>query len=364
MQSHDRTNMHRAILSRCHSATYPCTQSCSQLLDHPTVQSVMHPEEPLRCKLGLTPWQVFVLSHVSRIPEDEIVSYGSIATELGARMGCEITAGAVRGTLMRLKVKRHVQCQRARQGVLQGIRITITERRCPFFKASSERFLEQAHPPMHSAAHTAMRAPVESARQSGSSRKKDEKEDSILLSYQTDEGLAAVTQDTLQIHFPRLSLEGFMADSLRQVISENQKGGRSCANIWEGLEHAEWQLENGGIHDKEGKPVSSVAGYVFKALAKNGFYARPVGYVSRQEQYMQERAAWLKQAEETREQLLNQEFKHWRERLTLQDEQELLGPGLQIEGRGKEGKLKMIFQETVWRNEIAPRIEDVGPAVS
>ena len=52
----------------------------------------------------------------------------------------------------------------------------------------------------------------------------------------------------------------------------------------QGLTHAEWELEHGAMRDKSGAPVASPVDWIFTSLSKNGYYRRPAGYVSPQEQ--------------------------------------------------------------------------------
>jgi hypothetical protein len=54
--------------------------------------------------------------------------------------------------------------------------------------------------------------------------------------------------------------------------------------ITQGLTHAEWEFTAGKMRDKSGKPVTSPVNWVFAILAKQGYYPRPQGYISPQEQ--------------------------------------------------------------------------------
>ena len=63
-----------------------------------------------------------------------------------------------------------------------------------------------------------------------------------------------------------------------------EQKGLPLSNIPHGLDHAEWELEHGLMQDKDGKIVSLPTNWVFQILAKQGYYPRPVGYVSPHEQ--------------------------------------------------------------------------------
>ena len=50
------------------------------------------------------------------------------------------------------------------------------------------------------------------------------------------------------------------------------------------LDHAEWELENGKMVDREGQSVADPCSWVFRSLARTGYYRKPKGYVSPEEQ--------------------------------------------------------------------------------
>ena len=54
--------------------------------------------------------------------------------------------------------------------------------------------------------------------------------------------------------------------------------------IIQGLTYAEWELAAGKMYDASGKPVSKPVPWVFTILGRQGYYNRPEGYISPEEQ--------------------------------------------------------------------------------
>ena len=84
--------------------------------------------------------------------------------------------------------------------------------------------------------------------------------------------------------WPHLVRAGFGADQMEQIVDNLDQLGKPTDRIVAGLDHAEWELENGKMLDKAGQPVADPCSWVFTALARTGYYRRPKGYISPEEQ--------------------------------------------------------------------------------
>ncbi len=338
--------------------THACSQTCSHLLKHPAVRTLGHSAPRLCCRLGLTPWQVVVLYYLASLSAKRVISYGEIAHRLQAWTGEETTAGSVRAVIARLENKGHLRHVRKRQGMLQGIIVQVVEVECPIFISAKGQFAPERGPCAQSLAHSpeqsAMLSVVQSPMRSASSRDEEIEDFNPSSFYQTHRGLTSLTEDVLKTHFPKLVEERLMPATIRQIADENEKSGRSCEHIWEGLSYAEWQLNNGGITDKQGDKVKSIIGYIYKALAKNGHYARPIGYESEMDRYLDQKSEEIARIRERHDRLFEEGFQLWRNGLSVEEEQNLIGPDIKPDMRLlSERRLKIVYREKHWRTYLS-----------
>lgn len=84
--------------------------------------------------------------------------------------------------------------------------------------------------------------------------------------------------------WPNLAKAGFGTCQIRQILARLFQVGIGAGNLAQGLTYAEWELEHGTMRDKNGEPVSHPLNWVFSSLARTGYYRRPQGYISPQEQ--------------------------------------------------------------------------------
>lgn len=82
--------------------------------------------------------------------------------------------------------------------------------------------------------------------------------------------------------WPHATNAGLYPGHLRQARDALHIQGqrdREEAIVAQSLRFLDWQMEQGGITDKDGKPVTNPVAYWLRSLQRNGYYAKPNGYV-------------------------------------------------------------------------------------
>jgi len=104
--------------------------------------------------------------------------------------------------------------------------------------------------------------------------------------------LLDLTSEEIQFYWPSLSALGFGPDQLSAIFASLERIGKSGERVRDGLDHAEWECATGGIRQKPGAdPIRKPLGYIFRALATTGYFRRPEGYVSAEEQALRDAEA-------------------------------------------------------------------------
>jgi len=119
--------------------------------------------------------------------------------------------------------------------------------------------------------------------------------------------------------WPNLATTGFGSHQIEQILQALTELGKPADKIVQSLDHAEWELENGRMFDKGGAPVASPCSWVFRSLAKTGYYRKPKGYVSPEEQALIDTEETAKTLLTIRQRAEQAQFEAWRAGLTPQD---------------------------------------------
>jgi len=98
----------------------------------------------------------------------------------------------------------------------------------------------------------------------------------------------SISLEDMNTHWTNLARSGFGPDQLAQIEGSLTRVGKSTERIVQSLDHAEWELEHGAMLDKQGQPVADPCAWVFRSLAQTGYYRRPKGYVSAEEQALRD----------------------------------------------------------------------------
>lgn len=193
-----------------------------------------------------------------------------------------------------------------RHGVCQGLRLFLVRARCQAFK-QHDPTLDLTPDPTHEPKVVPTMKPMKEPEPTGdpTSYKEDRKIENL-----------SISSERIAMTWPNLHRAGFDREQFEQVLASLAELGKPVDKVVGSLDHAEWELTQGTMRDKEGQPVLDPCAWVFRSLARTGYYRRPKGYVSPEEQAARDAeeearavaAAWRK-AEQT-------QFETWREALS------------------------------------------------
>jgi hypothetical protein len=141
-----------------------------------------------------------------------------------------------------------------------------------------------------------------------------------------------MSSDTIAAAWPHLAKAGWTRNQMRQLRQVFEGRGIDFAPLRQALNHAEWELATKGqLSDKSGTTVANPVAWLFGALKKTGYYARPEGYESPQEQYAREQAeeaqriaTYRKAAEQAEKQDAMATAMEWYRQLPEEDQKNLL----------------------------------------
>lgn len=154
--------------------------------------------------------------------------------------------------------------------------------------------------------------------------------------------LLALTDEDIAFFWPSLARVDFRRGQIAQIVERLESLGGSLADVRKSLDHADFELGAGPLLDARGAPVADPRAYVFHAIAKTGYYRRPPGYVSAQEQAELDAAEEARRLAKARAEREEAEFQTWKMSL---DPRALLAL---LEGRrGPEE----VWLRTKWREQ-------------
>ena len=119
----------------------------------------------------------------------------------------------------------------------------------------------------------------------------------------------------LKTTWPHLTRCGFGLEQLRQAVENLTALGKPTDRLIQGLDHIEFELEHGQLVDKDGQAVADPCSWAFRALAQNGYYRRPKGYVSAEEQALRDAEQEARAVLAARQQAEQAQFEAWRDGL-------------------------------------------------
>jgi hypothetical protein len=138
------------------------------------------------------------------------------------------------------------------------------------------------------------------------------------------EKLTSLSNADIQFHWPCLAGTGFGVHQIQQIVERLQKVEKPLTYIFQSLDHIEFELENGQLQDRNGSSVQDPCSYAFNALAKHGYYRRPHGYISSQEQAEEDARLEAEQLRKAREKKEEEEFQAWKQSLSEEEYRELI----------------------------------------
>ena len=236
---------------------------------------------------------------------NHITTYTLIAEETG------IPVGTIRDVLRKFEHAGLIRKSKHVQGGLQGLRLTLTEA----FPAPG------AHPARPSGASAQQPEPTVETRflkeryiSSPSVNESGNGPARPLLSPGGEEArfrLLALTDEDLAFYYPSVARAGFGREQLGQVLAHLERQGKSPERLFAALEHAEFEFGQGPLTDKDGQTVANPCGYLFNSLARTGYYRRPAGYVSAEEQASLDAEAEALALKEVQERAGRAAFEAW-----------------------------------------------------
>ena len=151
----------------------------------------------------------------------------------------------------------------------------------------------------------------------------------------------SISQERMEFTWPNLSSAGFGIHQIEQIIAALDELGKPADKVVQSLDHAEWELDNGKMLDKAGRPVADPCSWVFRALARTGYYRRPAGYVSAEEQAAKDAEAEAKGVSFALQKADQARFEAWRDSLSQEDMENAL--------QGHPGGNKEAWLKRVWK---------------
>ena len=176
--------------------------------------------------------------------------------------------------------------------------------------------------------------------------KRTRQTDKILASYKEEidrKNLSiSLSTERVALTWPNLARTGFGREQLDQIAAALTELGKPTDKIVQSLDHAEWELERDQMLDKDGQPVADSCSWVFTALARTGYYRRPKGYVSPEEQAAKDAEAEAKAVVAARQAAEQAQFEAWRDGLSPDELADAL--------RGHPGGPKDAWLKRIWRD--------------
>lgn len=242
----------------------------------------------------------FVIANEPR-GDDYIVSRRAVAQALG------LTEVSVKRYFAQFADLGFFRKETYRHGVCQGVRLFLVRSRCQAFARCDptvDPTLDPTGDPTRGPEPTL--APTSAPASGPTPSYEERKKENLSVS---------LSPARIALAWPHLSRSGFGPDQLVQIRAALAELGRSADRIGQSLDHAEWELARGVMRDKDGRPVADPCAWVFRSLARTGYYRRPKGYVSPEEQAArdaQEEARAVAAARQAAEQA---RFAAWRDGL-------------------------------------------------
>lgn len=154
----------------------------------------------------------------------------------------------------------------------------------------------------------------------------------------------SLSPETLTTCWPTLAKAGFGLEQLRQIERTLRDQGKDIGRVFQGLDHAEYELERGQMRDKDKQPVADPCSRVCAVLARTGYYRRPRGYVSPEEQAAKDAETEAKAVVATRQAAEQAQFETWRDGLSAEE--------LSAVMRGHPGGSQEAWLKKMWRERF------------
>ena len=297
-----------------------------------------------RCPLGFSFVQIAILSVLKDC--QAVLAYWRIAQYITGAYGLQVTEGAVRGAMERLFRRGFLLRSRAVAGHTKGNHYAFSPDPCRHIRPYSPSMESDTDSGMESAAHSGENT-------APSILKKIERRNTLSISSEKASQdavsrLESLTEDDIAFHWPELSRLDFGTHQIRQILQRLEQTGTGPEQVIQSLAHAEWALAAGRMYDSTGKPVANPVNWVFTILARQGYYPRPEGYVSPQEQAELDAAKETERLTAAYEARQTAEADAWIARLPPDERNAILGPQNGVVRMPEDVILRRHFRAEVW----------------
>lgn len=260
------------------------------------------------------------------------------------------SAESVRGIVNRLVERGFLRRKQARDGTIRGVRFaTVDALLCPHIMVVQPDNRCAVQGDARSELCVAPSILKETDRQNTLSVS-SEKADPVAVNR-----LEALTEDDIAFHWPNLAKVGFGTCQIRQIVERLSQVAIGTEKVMPGLAHAEWELANGAMRDKSGVPVTSPVDWVFTSLSKNGYYRRPAGYVSPQEQAELDAAEEAQRISVARDALKKATFEAWLADLPTEERTAITTTQKSTLPMPEDTALRLHFKAQVWPEILVKR---------
>lgn len=278
--------------------------------------------------------------------------------DIGARLS--MREASVRTILRRLQALSFLTFHKARDGNIQGVRVAFNQLVIEQYRQDQTRDQTQDHtqsltqgqsmPAQESQTQGLSQSqapgqphqrPVSQSANQTPPQEIDRKEN---LSIQENLGW---DDAFLELMWPRVFAAGFRAEQIGQAVAARDRLGKPLERemVALSLDRAEWELEEkGGLVEKNGDRVRSVAAYIFTALARWGILRAHADYVSREEREAAAAAEELRRRRQASEALETARFESWLAGLSPEDREAAM--------QGFPGGSKEAWLKKHWRARV------------
>lgn len=311
-----------------------CEWSCARVVAQ---SDVLPASNPVICEKGLSYLQINVLSLLHRAGA-RVTPYSRLSRQLADTFGMQQSVDSVRAVVHRLCKRGFLHHRQSREGVLQGVRFALVEDLlCPHI--------------IHAQTSTRCTARPE-ANDSPSILEEIERKNLSISSVnglEDKKRLEALTEEDIAFHWPKFAQQGFGTNQIRQIIQRRGQVNGGLQHILQGLTYAEWALEHKCLVAANGEEIRTPLNWLFNILAKQGYFARPTGYISPEERAEQDKALELAKQKEGQERHYAAACEVWLNALSPQ-ERDAFAPAEANRMPGQQQhSLRTYFRTQVWQ---------------
>lgn len=229
-----------------------------------------------------------------------------------------------------------------RRGVCQGLRLYLARPRCQAFKRVDPT-LDLQHEPTADPTGGPRIDPTRAvgSRPGTADPTGEPTSEPTPLKEDRKKETLSFSSERIALTWPTLARAGFGREQVEQIAAALAELGKPADKVVDGLDHAEWELAGGAMRDKDGQPVLDPCAWVFRSLARTGYYRRPKGYVSAEEQAVRDAEEEARAVASARQKAEQARFEAWRDALSPDE--------LSRAMRGHPGGPRDAWLKAAWR---------------